>query len=168
MPKGLFPRFVRALGTAWETSLPRLTRVSQSYGPSLPKASTFYAGCEVADGKHVFVNLQHNAKSWKTGQFTANLVLSNVLGAPASWRLGHRAEFDRRLEGSYRVGSLVHGKDKWWCLTPTEPSRLVLAWQPSSYQDEDVVFREAIEDVSADIGVLLRELAGRPIELDTN
>ena len=119
--------------------------------PGLGKSTTFHAGSANRYARHLFINLQHNPKAWKAGQFTLNAIFSPIQGAPARWHSG--IPLDDGPEGMYRVGTLVHGYDKWWCLEPPQDERRHL-WVAASYAEEELVFLEAIEDLSRDLEAL--------------
>lgn len=155
MASGLYPRFIRRLTTVWRARHPGLRPVESALAPGLSKSSTFYAGAANRHARHLFINLQHNPKAWKAGQFTVNAVFSPVPGAPARWHTG--TPLEDGPEGMYRVGTIVHGYDKWWCLQlPEKPHRH--HWVAASYDDEELVFLEAIEDVSRDLEALFAKI----------
>lgn len=52
-------------------------------------------------------------------------------------------------EGSYRIGNLLGGKDKWWCLNRTYPIGIE-AWKPTSYDDSGTVLAQAVANVTDD------------------
>jgi len=154
MKGGVFPRFVKALRRDWAVRFSGITPMERSHGRALPKTSTFSAGWEPPDGRRLFLNLQHHSKSWHVGCFTVNVVVA-LTDTPPDPAPQPTEDFWRKRAGWYRLGSLLHGDDKWWALLPTHPLPTRLSWEPRSYQDEDAVFREAIEDVSGDVGRLL-------------
>jgi len=143
-----FQALVKGLRTEWRVRFPWMTPVVTGYGPALPKASTLYAGNQNRFGRHVLVNMQHSPKSWAIGDSTVNLVFSTTLGPPSRWGLDF--ELGEEPEGFYRLGTIVHGRDKWWCLRPSE-SIYEMVWRPTSYDRSDQVVREAIDDISADM-----------------
>ena len=159
--KYTFPKFVDELAAVWGRQW-SIMRLETAHGPAMPKASTFYAGSKNSLGKHIFLKLQHNPKSWKAGSFTVDVIVSERHGMPAVWRLPKHDDFERGVAGSYRLGSLLHGKDKWWCLRPIE-WEFSLSWRPSSYEDPALVRREAIADVTNDVEQLLQRIVWRGV-----
>lgn len=157
MAKSIFVEFVKELAADWAQRWPAIVRVKESYGPALPKASTFYAGSENALSRHVFLRFQHNPKSWNVGTFTVNVILSERRGMPSRWALPKYADLDRGVVGSYRLGSILYGADKWWCLLPNDWP-FGMAWKPSSYDDAARLRREAIIDVTEDVERFLRRI----------
>jgi len=155
--RGIFPAFMKQLQRQWTVELPSLSGIPGALG-SMPKASTFYAGKEPAAGRHVFVWIQASVK--RPGEFTVNIVLSDAPDAPAPWRPLDRGAFTSRAVGLYRLGDLVRGSDKWWCLAQG-PASHGLRWRASSYHDQAAVFEEAIADVTVDVRAVLAELGLR-------
>jgi hypothetical protein len=151
--RGIFPAFMRQLRKHWQLQLPALLAMSKALG-AMPRASTFYAGQEATTGRHVFLWVQSSVK--RPGEFTVNLALCEAIDVPAQIPR-FKASFGDRLPGVYRVGELVHGSDKWWCLAQGPVSH-GLRWQASSYRDQAVVFDEAIADVTADVTAALEKL----------
>ena len=153
----VFRKFVDELTAEWARKWPRIRRIEESFGTALPKASTFYAGSHNALSRHVFLKFQRNPKSWNVGSFTVNIIISEKRGLPSRWALPHRNELDRGAVGSYRLGSILYGMDKWWSLLPTD-WKFGMPWTPSSYEDADRVRRETILDVTADVERFLRRI----------
>ena len=153
--KGTFATFVRQVEREWRVGLPTLRKIEQSYGPSLRKSSTFYAGSSNRLGKHLFIAFQHNSMPWAVGEFTVNVIVSNRLGAPSL--LGPGLDLAGGAEGNYRLGQELHGKDKWWCLLPTDNVH-GLVWKARSYEDQAAVFQAALADVTADVRAFLSKL----------
>jgi hypothetical protein len=118
MARGLFPRFVRAIRSAWRTSLPEIEDVHQTFSPLMPKASTFHVALsDVAPGvaPYLFLVFQHHSKPWAAGRFTINLAAAATLGAPG--RDNRKPSlFERGEEGFYRIGGVLQRKDMWWSL----------------------------------------------------
>ena len=79
---GEFRDFIKTLRKHWRTDLPEVRLLEQSLGPTMPKASTFYAGWAQIVGMHVYVNFQHSSKAWQVGRFTVNVILSRREGVP--------------------------------------------------------------------------------------
>jgi hypothetical protein len=190
MARGLFPRFVRAIRSAWRTSLPEIEDVHQTFSPLMPKASTFHVALsDVAPGvaPYLFLVFQHHSKPWAAGRFTINLAAAATFGAPG--RDNRKPSlFQRGEEGFYRIGGVLRRKDTWWSLAPEKlddngpltprPVRLRLStgetdvqmtsstlafivWRPSSYSDEATVFSEAIDDVTAAVRAAIVEATAR-------
>lgn len=147
----------------------------------MPKSSTFYLRLgAVPEGvaPHLFLALQHSSKSWSVGHFTVNVIVSQsaeTISKQAALPTKH-AHFARGLEGRHRIGSLVHGKDKWWCLAPMpdwavdavkdiarggRSSTHQLEWVPSTYDDDEIVFAEAADDLTVDVRRLLELASAR-------
>jgi len=187
--KGLFSRFMRALRSEWRTVLPAAEGVPEAFSALMPKASTFHIpllGVPPGVSPHLFLVFQHNTQPWKEGQFTINVVVASRFGAPG--RDNRKpSTFGRGDEGHYRIGGLTHGKDKWWALTPgmfddeplvqrhvrvlsstgestirtTSAKSAIMLWHPTSYDDERIVFAEAIADVTIDVRAMLGRAALR-------
>src|SRR5689334_4071716 len=81
----VFRNFIAALQAHWRSVLPNARPVEQSFGPTMPKASTFYAGFARPLGMHVFLRFQHSSKAWLVGSFTINIILSKREGAPEAF-----------------------------------------------------------------------------------
>lgn len=160
--RSVFHDFIAALRKDWRLRFPAIQPVKKALGAmngmSVPKASTFYVGMSPALGMHVFVNFQHSPKAWEVGQFTVNIILSKHEDAPEVWfKLSpdNAQSFD---EGSYRIGSLLGRKDKWWHLKCSSPAVLTETWMPVSYGDEAAVLAEAVADVTSDVSAVLSKL----------
>jgi hypothetical protein len=149
MATSVYQQFVKVLTERWRGDLPKVTRVRETFAPAMPKSSTFYAGRNNRLGRHLFLNFQHHSKSWHVGEFTVNVILSSNLGAPAKW-LTLDNELGTNSEGSHRLGMLLYGKDKWWCLRDTD-NQHGIAWRPTSYADPALVIHEAVVDVTRDV-----------------
>lgn len=153
--RGVAPRFIRALARRWRRALPVLSPIIQAVG-SLPKASTFVCGPEPLADRWVFLHLQHSHT--QPGRITINVLLSEAAMKPPPGRFLRRSEFDDRALGLYRIGTLLHGHDKWWVLVaaPGEPAES--DWIAPSYGDEPRVFDAAAADITSDVRSLLSEL----------
>ena len=159
--RSVFRDFISTLRKYWRTELPEVRPVEESFGPMMPKASTFYAGIAPPLGMHVFVNFQHSSKAWEVGRFTVNVVLSQHQGAPESWG-GPFVPDDGAsfTEGIYRISGLLGcHKDKWWHLNQdSSPPIVTEAWRPASYVDYEVVLSETAIDVTRDVREALTKL----------
>jgi hypothetical protein len=154
-----FPDFIRKLKEDWRVTFPLVRPLEERLSPSMPKASTFYAGIPRPLGMHIFVNFQHSSKAWEVGEFTINVILSNRKGPPEGFGWLRAPEGADLYEGSHRIGRLVGGKDKWWHLKRyRRPPIGIEVWRPSSYDDYDAVLHEAIADVTRDLSAVLRKL----------
>jgi len=154
--RGVFPRFVKQVHRVWSAKWPGVDRVPEAFSPSMPKASTLYVGSRNRLSKHVFVNFQHNSKPWGVGEFTVNIVLSDRLGPP-SRQVAFGEDLQRGSDGVYRLGSIVHGRDKWWCLLATDNLHGI-TWRATSYADQSQVFQEALADVTSDVEGFLKRI----------
>lgn len=155
----LYREFIATLRVHWREAMPGIHAVVVSPGPSMPKASTFYAGMTQESGMYVFINFQHSTKAWEVGQFTVNFILSRHADAPP--RTGpHFAPRSGEpfTEGSYRIGWLVGDKDKWWHLRNDAPSLVTKPWRATKYDDPATVFAEAVADVTRDVRAALATL----------
>jgi hypothetical protein len=148
--KSLFRALVTRVRTDWTSRYPWVRPVGATYVPAMPKASTFYVGAANRFARHLFLHFQHNSKPWAVGDVTINAIFSSRFGAPERW-LGVDLEPDP--EGSHRLGTIVHGNDKWWSLAPND-NRYGIVWRPSSYDDMRQVLSEAVDDISADVAKL--------------
>ncbi len=146
--KSVFRGFMAALKKRWKAEVPSIRPISETLG-QLPKASTFYAGASSRSGQHVYLYFQHSNKAWQVGQFTINVVLAVDASKPMMV-IGDRSG-DNFRDGYYRIGHLVGKKDKWWHLKPDDDPITGHGWRPSSYDNPDVVFSEAIADVTRDV-----------------
>jgi hypothetical protein len=160
MPRrSLFRDFLTVLRKRWRVEMPLVPPIDAPLGPSLPKASTYYAGMAPALGLHVFINFQHSPTAWEVGRFTVNLILSKTEGEPDGYggpfAPGHWETF---TAGSYRIGWLVGGMDKWWHLKDDKPTLVTEEWRPTSYDDPDSVFAEAVDDVTRDVRLALARI----------
>jgi hypothetical protein len=157
--RSVFRDFISALRAHWRSALPDVRLVAQSFGPTMPKASTFYAGFARPLEMHVFLNVQHSSNAWQVGSFTINVILSKREGAPE----GQGGPFaprdgDSFTEGSYRIGSLLAAKDKWWQLKADSSRVGMEQWRAESYRDEDAVLIAAVDDVTRDVRAILAKL----------
>lgn len=158
--RSVFRDFIATLRTHWRLALPEMRPVGESIVPMMPKASTFYAGIADSLGMHVYVNFQHSSKAWQVGNFTINIFLSKREGAPEGYGgpfpPGDGVSF---TEGSYRIGPLLGGKDKWWQLK-VDSGHVGMEhwWRASSYDDQDMVLSEAVRDVTHDVRAALTKI----------
>ena len=163
--RGLFPPFVKRVASDWRARFPQVARVARTYCPAMPKTSTFYAGADNKYGRHLYLHFQHNSKAWGVGDFTVNVIFSAHEGVPGRWLGPADLELEPQPEGSYRLGLLVHGRDKWWRLGAGE-ALYPTTWHATSYARVETVFDEALEDVSRDVDTLFTQIqqwrSGRP------
>jgi hypothetical protein len=157
MAKSVFREFVKRLRKDWKSRFPTVQPVAEAYAWAMPKASTFYIGLATQYGKHLFLNIQHYSKPWGVGDLTVNVIFSSCLGEPKRW-IGRDLEPDP--EGSHRLGILLYGKDKWWCLAPNQ-NTYGMAWRPTSYDDPEHVLTSAVEDVSTDVAKFFAMMEAR-------
>jgi hypothetical protein len=153
--KSIFREFIAALRKRWKEQVQFIQPLTEARG-HLPKASTFYAGSIPRSSQHVFFYFQHSNKAWHVGRFTINVVLAADANNPRM-ASGTRTGSDFS-DGYYRIGFLVGKKDKWWHLKADKVSILTEAWRPSSYDDSQVVLREAVSDVTQDVLLAMRLL----------
>jgi hypothetical protein len=114
------------------------------------KSNTFDAGTANPFGARLLVHLQPSVKPWGAGDFTVNLVVTqDVTGDPPPFAASAETFWQGR-DGSYRIGNLLYGRDKWWALTDSGNVH-GLSWRASSYRSQDRVFAEASEDVIKDL-----------------
>lgn len=180
--KRLFSSFLASLRESWKTTLPQAIPARLSGASNLPKSGTFHLEMEVVTesvAPHVFLVFQASVRPRSVGHFTTNVIVacsrdepSRIARLPATLE-----DFDRGREGRHRLGKLVHGRDKWWHLTPyQEPTRATLPglrrpalhkpppwieWVPSSYAERVLVIAEAVDDVTADVRRFLPRAAAR-------
>jgi Domain of unknown function (DUF4304) len=155
--RSVYRDFISAIKKHWRSESPSICPIKESFGPIMPKASTFHAGMSKPSGMHVFFNFQHSSKSWEVGQFTINVILSRGEGPPeGSFGPFPPEGSDPFREGSYRIGLLVGQKDKWWHLKDDPAPILTQAWRPSSYDDQPTVISEAVVSVDREIRAVLR------------
>jgi hypothetical protein len=161
-----FRDFIALLKKDWRETFPSIRPIEQSFPPLMLQASTFYAGLAQSSRMHVFLTFQHSSLSWKVGRFTINVTLSERMGLPQGLAGPSLPNGNPIAEGSYRIGSLLGGSDKWWHLKEYPPPifetlpviNLPGAWRPTSYGDYDLVLREAVDDVNRDVEAVLRML----------
>lgn len=152
--KGTFPKFVKFFASHMRQRYPFIEPLDRALGGRLPKASTFYVQRPSEGKKCVFLNLQPSQKAWEVGQFTVNVQVSDKAESVPHSRLS-LAEFQALENGQYRLNSVAAGRDKWWCLLP--PGRGVRTsegleyWRAPRYDNDDVVFHQAFEDVRTDL-----------------
>jgi hypothetical protein len=160
MAKGVFQVFINEIRKSWRLRLPMICDVDETFCAAMPKSSTFYAGSENKLDKHLFINFQHSQKPWAVGEFTVNVIFSSIRGMPNTWILRKNEEVQQGAEGFCRLGTLVHGKDKWWRLKSITniSARPNLRWCPTSYEDEGQVIIEAVESVTSDICLLFETI----------
>jgi hypothetical protein len=152
-PTSLFSRFVTDLRTHWKTRLPGIEDLSGPNEGSLSPTESFRAGTTRA-GLTLYLNLQRSSKYGHLGEFTVNIVLAGPEGrAPDT--AAYSIEGTRLPVGSYRLGSVLYARDKWWHLTEEDGSPLRLNWRPSSYLDPERVLEEAVGDVTTDVARIL-------------
>ena len=150
--QSVFRDFIAALKHHWRSELPGVTGIAHASGSAMPKASTFYLGFARQLELHVFANFQHSNKSWEVGSFTINIILAKDRVAPTDCGLKFPPDDGVSfVEGCYRVGSLLHGKDKWWQLKATRNLASRDAWRASSYSNPERVLTEAVIDVTQDV-----------------
>jgi len=154
---GVFRQFMRALRDDWRLHLPTITPVSDQSGWS-PKSHVFYAGVCSGCALHAFLRFQYSSKSWKIGEFTLNAVFVRSVCPPEvlipqTLPLGERL----REEGTYRIGSILYHRDKWWHLIPkeVEESKFSINWFAADYDDLSKVISEAVADVTHDVRSLI-------------
>lgn len=180
---------MESLKNRLRTECSTVRRIEETFDDLMPKASTFYAGVSESSGSHIFFNFQHSSKSWEVGQFTINVIVSS---SEKPKRLRHEVmipEDARSIrEGTYRIGPLLGGKDKWWRLKKDNPlyedeefDRLIRefdrkmkeilprdeeghvsshfeTWLPTNYDDDENVCNEAATNVIHDLRRVLQML----------
>lgn len=155
MAAGVFPKFVKFAGRYWRSRYGDVRRIPKALSTVLPAASTFDFGIIEQTGQPLYVHLQNSWQPRDTRNFTVNVVLSDDPETLRGFGGSSRAEFASGKPGRYRLGTVVHERDKWWCLGPDPYG---FSWHASSYQDESAVFEEAAADVTQDLERML-ELA---------
>jgi hypothetical protein len=158
--QSVFARFVAALRRAWLTRFPYI-RPAPASAPGLPKSSTFLVGPIPGLTRQLLINIQQSSKAWEVGQLTCNLVIAETPESPPQ-ALRWQDDWAARQEGRYRIGGVLYGKDKWWHLTDSQPSPLVISWTRGSFEDQEQVIREALEDLSGDVSRVLDGLGYSP------
>jgi len=161
----IYQRFVRAVWARLKQDHPFVTRLDRPLCVAIPRSSSFYAGRSPMNGKHFLFDFQHSPKPWQGGQFTINVHISTELEATDNFSAF--SGYEDATDGYYRLASACLGFDKWWCLKDRDRSfddemRRTLPnfdpaiddeeffrqnWRPSSYEDPELVIREALEDV---------------------
>lgn len=156
MAAGVFPKFVKFVARYWLARYPDVRRTPMALSSIFPATNTFEFGIIEQTSQPLFVNLQNSWKPGDSHNFTVNVLLSEDADVLRGFG-GIRADFVRGKPGSYRLGTVVHERDKWWSLRPDFAS-FSFVWHASSYDDETTVFEEAIADVTGDLERML-ELA---------
>jgi hypothetical protein len=112
--RSVFRDFVTAIRKHWQTELPDVRPITDTLGPQLPKASSFYAGVAQPANLHVFVNFQHSPKAWEVGCFTVNFLLVTDPERVREILAPRYKSVDgvRYREGSYRIGDLLEAVSK--------------------------------------------------------
>lgn len=166
---------MRALRKRWKVALPHVRPLDHSL-PNLPKSSSFVLRWpEPERPGFVFLWFQPSART--AGHFTVNVILSATGERGFTGFPGTPKDFDARKDGTYRIGRITYGKDKWWRITPPAErdkrlasprgalalaSTLVIQWSPTSYElGESAIFAQAIEDLTRDVRHLMTRLAAR-------
>ncbi len=158
--QSIFRDFIGELQENWRDALPHVRKIKSGLGPTMPSASTFYAGFAPLLQMHVFVNFQHSTNAWQVGQFTINIILSGHDGPPKT-NSGPFVPKDGRsvAEGRYRTSSILgRHRDMWWHLKEDEPSTIFDIWRPSNYDDNQTVIAEAIVDATREVRAALAKL----------
>jgi len=146
--KSIFREFITTLEKHWKKEYPTLTPLTEARG-RLPKASSFYAGMSRFSGQHVYLYFQHSCKAWEVGRFTINVVLTLDEEDP---KMSIPKDSDSNFgDGYHRIGFLVGSKDKWWHLRQDQDSVLTDSWRPSTYENEELVICQAVDDVTRDV-----------------
>ncbi len=83
--------------------------------------------------------------SWRVGEFTINVHISSKYEPTSNFEVW-KEDYDVFSDGYYRL-PVALGEDKWWCLNPTSLESTLSYWRPSSYESEEVIINEAIDDV---------------------
>ena len=148
--KGVFPAFVRFLAKQWARRWTGAAPIASARGRWLRKSNTFDLGTTNPFDVQVLAHLQPSSKPWGGGDFTVDIVLTTPLESDPSLQSPSLAEFDRGALGSYRLGLLSYGRDKWWSLVQNDSPHM-LEWKASSYGSREAVFSEAVEDLTKDI-----------------
>lgn len=144
----------------WRDALPHVSQIKAGLGPTMPSASTYYAGFTSLLQMHVFVNFQHSKHAWQIGQFTINVILSKYEGPPET-NSGPFAPNDGLSfsEGCYRTNIILgRHREKWWHLKDDEPRLTFETWRPSSYSDHQTVIDEAVVDATREVRESLMKL----------
>jgi len=167
--RSVFHDFIAVLRTDWQTTFTWVRPLEASFAPLMPKASTFYAGLARRADTHVFLNFQHSSKAWQVGQFTINVIISRRMGPPLAWATRFASDLESLDEGSYRIGHVNGGRDKWWRLKNDDlpsffgpedgmPTVVFEGWRPGSYADSEAVLVEAVADVNRDVASALGKI----------
>ena len=162
--RGVFQLFIPVLWKHFKKTYPFISRFGKSFCVAIPKSSSFYLGVSPNYNKHVIINFQHSPKPWGVGEFTVNVHISTELSVTENWTASSE-NYEQFNDGYYRLASVTGHQDRWWCLRAADPiykPRNVLRpyWEPSSYESQDVVFNEAIEDISRFLEDTLFKKAG--------
>lgn len=153
--KGMFVKFMSAFKKHIKTHYPFVKQLEKSLDASIPKNSSFYLGVSPNYNKHVIINFLHESKPWRVGQFSVYVHISNEYKLVDSFDPRYE-EFDRFGDGLFNISIAFTGRNRTWCLNPTDRTddNLWTYWQPTSYDSDEVVIKEAI----ADVCVLLEKL----------
>jgi hypothetical protein len=143
---------MRHVRTVWADEWPSVQPIEAAIGHSLRKSNTFEARDRPTNAPRLYLWFQHSCYPWAVGDFTVNLVLADPGATEPSLRLGLPGDFAQLVHGSYRLGDLIYGLDKWWCLRNNDRP-YPMTWRAQSYGDETDVFREALADVSRDLRI---------------
>ena len=57
-----FRDFIRKMSEDWRVTYPSVRPLEESLSPTMPRASTFYAGIAGPLGMHTFLNFQHSSE----------------------------------------------------------------------------------------------------------
>ncbi|MFZ6781314.1 hypothetical protein ACO0LD_31140 [Undibacterium sp. Ji83W] len=171
--KKIYAKFIAAFWMVARGKYPFIKKLDKPFCPAIPKSSSFYLGLHHKLEKHILINFQPSNKSWQVGEFTINIHISEKF-EPTSNFHPKGGEFERFADGFYRYPSVIN-RDKWWCLNCTSLDSslqsLIDYWRPSSYEVEDIIIQEAVQDVCLTLenGLLdrlgfLREEDGRKVD----
>lgn len=161
----IYQQFLRAVRSRISRDYPYVKRFSEAIAETIPKSSSFLFGRSPIYDKYVSLHFQHNARPWGAGQVTINVAIFRSFSKVGS--LQHFRDYSSAEEGTYRLGAECRGHDVWWCLKDRDRSfdgqmKGILKgfdprvadqkffdgkWRPSSFDDPEVVVREALDDI---------------------
>ena len=161
----IYQQFLQAVWQRLKREHPYVKRFTETNPVTISKSASFLIGRSPTHDKCFILNFQYNAKPWGAGQFTINIVVCSDFSQIDS--LPHFQNYARAESGTYRLGTECHGYDVWWCLKDRDRSfdgqmAGILKnfdaaqadrkffdgkWRPSSFENPEVVIREALDDI---------------------
>ena len=158
MSKPVFPDVVAQAKARWLARWAPVRPLAKAIG-RFRAPNTFDAGTSNRFQRRVLIHLQAGSRPGEVGTFTVNLVVLRADGPLSRINPGNPARFADGVEGSYRLGLLLYGHDKWWSVRPgaAGPGG-VQTWRPAEGTVGAQAVSAALEAVEVDIEEALRRI----------